>query len=366
MAVIGRATLPEEFYDITSSMLLKQPEPQYLYAQMFKSALGASLTVTGSLGVPGREVGGNGAAYASETADRLVLSAPISTELFQAKVNFKGQMGHTMKFNRPAFTNSTATQASRKIAANTTISTTPIAAGSEQNTLTLERYAGPYDTANSRVAPYAIESFDASMGIHSLASFVGTHMRRDFDRVLDKVWVDLFDSVGGGTIYPEGMSADNDATSAGMFPLTYEQISRVSRTMDDAFLPTLGDGRRLLVVTPTGKKQLKDDPQFARYVEFHKELNPMFPGYFGSLPEFHLIQNSTLTTTANSSSVNIHTAHALAPGVAMGGMGRAPSVRYASDDNYGETPKVIWLGDFAFGLADNRFGYLVKYSQDNA
>lgn len=366
MAVIGRATLPEEFYDITSSMLLRQPEPQYLYAQMFKSALSANLNVPGTLGVPGREVGGNGADYRAETADRLVLSAPISTEIFQAKVDFKGQMGHTMKFNRPLFSSGTATQAARKVAANTTISTTPIAAGSEQNTLTLERFAGPYDTTNSRVAPYAIESFDASMGIHKLASFVGTHLRRDFDVFLDTVWVNLLNSMTGGTVYPEGMTADNDATSAGMFPLTYEQISRTARVMDDAKLPVLGDGRRLLVVTPTGQKQLKDDPQYARYAEFHKEMNPLFPGYFGSLPEFHLIKSSTLTTTANSSSVNIHTAHAIAPGVAMGGMGRAPSVRYASDDNYGETPKVIWLGDFAFGLADSRFGCLVKYSQDNS
>ena len=43
MPVISRASLPEEFFDITSAMLLIQPEPQYMYAQMWKSALGAAL-----------------------------------------------------------------------------------------------------------------------------------------------------------------------------------------------------------------------------------------------------------------------------------------------------------------------------------
>lgn len=365
MPLAGRASLPEEFYDITSSQLFRQPEPQYFYAQLFKSALMASLPIPGSLGVPGREVSGAGAAYASAEADRLILSAPLGSEIFQARVDFKGMPGHTMRFNRPRFAATTATEASRLVAANSTISTTPIGLGSEQTSLTLKRYAGPYDQDNSRVAPFGIEAFDASMGVHQLASMVGTHMQRDFDLFLDTVWVTLLNN-GVTTVRPQGMTADNDATTAGMFPLDYETISRTARTMSDAKLPTLGDGRRILVCTPTGRKQLKDDPQFARYSEFHKEMNPLFSGYFGSLPEFHLFESSTLSTTANSSGVNIHNAHAIAPGVAMGGMGRPPSVRYASDDNYGETPKVIWLGDLAFGLADSRFVVEVKYGQDNS
>ena len=34
MPAITRATLPAEFYDRTSAMMLIQPEPQYLYAQL--------------------------------------------------------------------------------------------------------------------------------------------------------------------------------------------------------------------------------------------------------------------------------------------------------------------------------------------
>ena len=44
MALISRATLPSEFFDRTSAMMLVQPEPQYLYAQLvFMADLQAEL-----------------------------------------------------------------------------------------------------------------------------------------------------------------------------------------------------------------------------------------------------------------------------------------------------------------------------------
>jgi len=201
------------------------------------------------------------------------------------------------------------------------------------------------------------------MGVHNLADFVGTHLGRDFDKTLDSFWVTLADNAST-TVYPLGITADNDITAKGMAPFTYEQQSRVSKIQDEANLPTLGDGRRIMVVTPTGKKQLKDDPQFARYCEFHKEINPLFPGWFGSTAEYHYFMSNTLTKSSNSSSVNVHKAHAIAPGVFLGGVGKTIGVRAASDDNYGETAKVIWLAYLALGLADNRFVTKVAYGED--
>ncbi len=357
---ISRGSLTEEFYDRTSAQLLAQPEPQYLYARLFLRALNIELTPPDMIGRLGMEIGGQGAAYTKAEQDRLQLSDDISTELFAAKAKFDGEPGHIIKFNRPKFTNSTYTQAVREVGVNQSISTTAISAGSEQALLQIKRFAGPYDTA---VQPYGLDAFDATMGVHDLVKFVGTHMKRDFHRTLDAFWVVLAD-LASTTIYPYGMAAANDATSKGMFPLTYEQISRTSKSQDEANLPTLADGRRVLVVTPTGKKQLKDDPQFAKYAEFHKDLNPMFPGWFGSTAEYHCFMSNTLTQTANSSSVNIHNGHAIAPGAFLGGTGKAPRIAAASDDNYGETAKVIWLAYLALGLADNRFVTKLAYSED--
>lgn len=364
---ISRSELSEEFFDMTSTQLLVQPEPAYIFSQLFLSYLGgADLALPSAIGMPGRPISGQGAPYTTAEQDRLILATKdIPNALFANTMDkqFVGAPGHTKKFNRPLFTNSTYTQAAREIGVNQTISVVPINAGSEQATLTVRRYGGPYDATNTRVAPYALDNFDASMGVHNLAGFIGTHLKRDYHKTLDSFWVTLGD-LSTTKVRAVGMTDDNTAISKGQFPLTYEQISRTSRTMDDAFLPVLPDGRRILIVTPTGKKQLKDDPQFARYCEFHKEVNPLFPGYFGALPEFHLFQSSTLTVTSNSSSVNIHKGMALAPGVFLGGMGKPPRVAPASDDNYGETAKVIWLAYMALGNADTGFSVGVHYTED--
>lgn len=359
---ISRAQLTEEFFDKTSSLLLRQPEPQYLYARLFKRALSIALNVPSAIGRPPYEIGGQGAPYTPADGDRLALSQDdMATELFAAKANFTGEPGHVMKFNRPKFTNSTYTQAAREIGVNQTISTTPIAAGSEQAMLQVKRYAGPF--GSTVVQPYGLDAFDATMGVHDLSQFVGTHLGRDFDRTLDTFWV-LLSDLASTTVYPSGMLAANDATAKAQFPLTYEQISRLSKAQDDASLPTLGDGRRILVLSPTGKKYLKDDPQFAHYATFHKDLNPMYPGWFATTAEYHCFQSNTLTATANSSGINIHYGHAFAPGVFLGGRGSTIGVRAASDDNYGETAKVIWLAYLALGLADNRFVTRVAYTED--
>lgn len=359
---ISRLVNPEEFFDITSATLLVQPEPQYFYARMYMSALNASLGVPTEIGMPGRGTSGQGAAYMPLDQMQLMLSEMLPQALFAAKVDFKGQPGHTIRFNRPAFTDTTYTQAARQIKTNQTVSTVPIDVGSEQIALTLQRFGGPYDQTNSRIAPYAVDQFDAQMGVHNLAKVVGLQLQRDFQKTFDSFWVTLGD-LGATTIYPEGMAADNDATAKGQFPLSYEQINRVSQKMDEANLPTFPDGRRLMIVTPTGKKQLKDDTQYAKYAQYFKEVNPLFPGYFGSTPEFHFFMSNTLTKSSNSSSVKIHRGHAVAPGCFLGGLGGLPQCRETTDDNFGMTPKVIWTMDGALGLADNRFVYVVSYTE---
>jgi hypothetical protein len=358
MPSINRVEFPDNFYDITSAMLLVQPEPQYLYAGLFKAALSVSLTSPGELGLPGRSIGGAGDQYSAAERDRLMLSSPM-VDLFAAKVDFKGMPGNNIRIKRPVFTDSTYTELSRRIPSGSSISTTAIAPSSQQTNLTLYRYGGPYDSGNSRVAPYAVEAFDAQMGVHKAASIVGTHLRRDFDKFCDSVTRSLLD-LGSSTDRPAGMSADNDATDSGMFPFSYEQLARVEKNMDDANLPTFGDGFRALVLAPTQVNQLRDDRQYQRAAQNFPQFNILFPQYVASVNKFHIFKSTTLTATANSSSINVYTGHAIAPGCMLGGMGRAPRVVASTDDNYGEHAKVIWLGDLAFGLSNNTFVRLVK------
>lgn len=355
---ISRASLPENFYAKTSDRLLAQPEPQYPFAQLFIAALGAMLPVPAGIGLDGRQVPSAGAPFVGADQDRLKLAQDLPTALFALGVDFAKTPGETVKINRPAFANTTYTTASRKIAANSTISTQPIGISSEQTHLVLERYAGPYDSDNSRVAPIGVDAFSANLGVHSAPDMVGTHLVRDFHRFLDAVHVEMGEV--GTAVYPDGMSADNDATTVGSYPMTLEQVSRLEEEMDDASLPTLPDGARVLALTPKMWKQLKHDPEFKDQAEFFREYNLLYPNYVGTIGKFHVFKSTTLKKVANSSSVAVHHGLAIAPGAFMGGIGRKPRVSTSTDDNYGETAKAIWLADLAFGVADSRFIYSAR------
>lgn len=362
MSDITRVSLPEEFYDITSVQLLAQPQPQFLYAQMFMAALGMQFPSVGGLGMGGREVSGQGPAYANFERDKLALANPLMSGVFAATVDFNGKPGDVVRFNRPSYATTTYTQASREILANTSISTTTINAGSEQTSLTLKRFAGPYDSVNSRVAPFGLDKFHASMGVHNLASFVGNQLSQDFHYFIDAVNVALLDQAST-IVRPAGMSADTDATSAGMFPMDYDTISRAELAADNANLPTFPDGSRLIVLTPTQVNQLKTDSDYIELSRVHPEYNALFPQYVASVGKLHVFKSTTLNIADNASSVAIHKGHLIAPGALLGGMGAAPRVAASSDDNYGEVAKAIWIAYLAFGVADDRFCISVRTSE---
>lgn len=349
----SRITLPENFFDVTSAKLLAQPEPQYPLAALYLSAISASLPVPGNIGLDGRQPPTSGSGYIDVNTDRLKLAESLPGSLFALGIDFGKTSGSTVRINRPAYADTTYTVASRKVSSGATISVQPIDFGSEQTHLTLERFAGPYDNTNSRVAPFAIESFDANMGLVAAQSMVGLHLSRDFHKFLDAVHVVLGNS--GTAVYPDGMTADNDATTADSYPLTVEQLSRTEQVMDEASLPKFPDGKRVLMITAKQWKQLKHDPEYGANSTFHKEFNILFNSYVSTVGGFHVFVSETLTKTNNGSSVAVHKGIAMAPGCFMGGMGRAPRVASSTDDNYGETAKAIWLADLAFGITDSRF-----------
>jgi len=355
MTLVTRASLPSEFLDITSAKLLKQPEPQYLYAKMWKIALNAALNPAGEIGLPGRAIASDGAGVDPLDASRLMLDDGISSGAIQVIPELGKGPGHTVRLNRPVFANTTYTEASRQIPSGGDISTTAISLSAEQVPVTIKKFAGPYDQVNSRVAPYGVDRFDASLSIHSLADMVGKNLARDFDKFIENVMVTLLDTAST-TVRPLGFSADSDFTTAESGPMDFNTISRVERALDEANIPVFPNGRRMLVIDPRQAQSLKDDPQFARYAEFHAPVNPLLAqSYLKSVAGFDIYKSNTLDTDTNGSSVVVHKAHAFGPGVLGSAIGEMPRVMPATDDNYGETAKVIWLLYGAFALLDNRF-----------
>lgn len=364
MASISRATLPQEFMDIASAILLNQPEPQYLYAMMWKAATGAALTVPGVLGLDlaGRATGADGAAYVSVERDRLMFEDKMVSGLWTVIPELGKGLGEMVRISRPAYTNSTYTQASRDVT-NATISTTGINVSSDQTSITLRRFAGPYDSNNSRVAPYTVEQFDAAHSMHRIASITGLHMQRDYDRFLEKVTVDLLDAAAT-VVRPNGFTADTDFVNTASGPLDYRTIAAVERSMDDANIPVFPDGKRHMVLAPAQIEDLLNDAQFARYAKDHKEINPVLnPSYFKTVGNFHIFKSTMLTRdTTTVSGVTINRGHAYGPGVLGSGVGMLPGIRQATDDNYGNQAKLIWQVDAGFTNLDNRFVRSVRSS----
>jgi hypothetical protein len=358
MPLVSRATLPEEFFDVTSSMLLQQPEPQYLYAAMWKSALGASLPSPGALGLAGRQIPQAGAALPPLDSMRLMLDDVISSAAIKVVPELGAGVGHTVRVNRPYFADSTYTIASRTVAAGASISTTPLALSSEQVPLTLLRLAGPY--GESAVQPYGIERFDATRGVHNLSQMVGMHLQRDFDKSVDSWIVALLD-LAANAVYPSGMTAVNDATIAGAFPLDFEQLSRVEYTLENAKIPAFGDGNYVCALTPLQIQQLMNDSDAQRLAVFNPPANPLLAKqYYKTIGRLNIYKSQTLSTTANASSVAVQYGQAFGPGVLLSAVGELPRTAFSTSDNYGENALVIWLMYAAFGLSDNRFCVSVR------
>lgn len=359
--MFNRASIPEEFFDLTSAKLLVAPEPQYLYAILAKTALGMSLTTPGAIGfMPDRAVGGEGAPYADLMGDRLKLDDPISTQAINVVPEIGKGPGHTVRMNRPKFTDTTYTLASRTIVSNQQISTTPVDVGSEQVAVTVIRMAGPYDQTNSRVAPYSLDKLDSKLSVHNMADIAGFHLRRDYDKTINGIVTDLFD-LGSTSVYPTGFSVDNDITATGAAKADFEWISRVEKTLDTANIPYFANGRRVAVLTTQQIHDLKQDAQFVRLAEFHPPVNPLLSAtYYKTIGNLDVYRSNTLNSSSNSSSVTVEKGHAFGPGAVGIGIGGLPECRFNVQDNYGEQGLVIWMQYAGFSMLDSRFVTLCK------
>jgi len=355
MPLLTRLHVPEEFYDRTSDILLVQPEPQYTMAQLWRVALMAAMPNVGDLMNPGRPaLLQNGAPYSQFERDQLMLATGLPAEMFATRVKWDAEPGDTIRFNRPQYANTTYTLSSRQIGRGVTISTTPIAINSEQAALTLGRFGGPYDQENGRVAPLGLDTFDWSMGVHKVEDMVGSQMRRDFTRFIDTALTLLLDN--GSVLRPAGMTDDNTPTTADDFGLDVDVCQKTRQSLVDGNVASFADGRYILKITPTQRRQIEATRDWQTLSKFHPEYNALFPKtYVGDFLGFHVLECTTNTTAANTSSITINYAQAFGRDVFLAGLGKAmPGVYPASDDNYGQTPKAIWLAFLALGLADSR------------
>lgn len=366
---ISRVTLSSDFFDRTSEKMLKQPEPQYLYARLLFMAVGqAELQRLSALGIsPDRAVGGTGGAVMSLEEQQLLLSDPIRAEaIFVTDELAPGKVGHTIRMNRPVFSGGGYTEAARAVAAGQSTSTVPVDLTQEQVSLTIRRFEGPYDTTNSRVAPRAVDRFDAEHSVHRIADIVGVDMARDRMKWVDTVVAGYFDTVPSTSVLYPGDSTNalsTDATALavnGDRPFDAETVFRMEQKLQDLFIPKFANGNYMLIITPQQARQLRSDPVFQKMAVFESALNPLKNSFVGLLGQVEIyVSSSNAVDTTTVSGVSIH--HGVMFGPGHVGYANAGPCRIASstDDNYGETAKVIWVAYEGFSCLDNRFAVSV-------
>lgn len=371
MAQINRASLPEEFFDVTSPRLLVQPDPAFFHAQLYKMSMGLSLLnfqQGGPVGLalPGRQIPDTGAPYTSALYDRLQLMPPdpsyAGAVLYETAL---GQApGHTVRLNRPKFSGGGYTLGQREIAQGSSISQVAVDLGSEQVALTIKRYGGPFDVVNGNVAPYNLDRFDSSMALHSISSRVGKDLQRDLDKWLDQVMIAL-GNLGTTVLWPQGFSSDATSSQVGDMPGDLDTVFRVEENLKNAGIPRFPNGKYMGVISATYSRQLKSDPQFlslAKDNPYAGNTNPLFQNFLARIGGIDLFESTSLIATSNANGIPINSSQFFGPNAWGSGMGGLPQIRANANDNYGESALLIWLWYMALSLMDARFVVCVHTS----
>ena len=365
MTVISRATLSPEFFDRTSEKLLIQPEPQYLMARLlYMSNAAAEFRRVGPMGLTAERAIPDVGAGVGEFQDmQLMLADNIRAEaIFTSDELAPGKPGHTIRINRPVFAGGGYAEAARTVASGQVISTTPIDLSMEQVSITIKRAIGPFASGASVPQPYGIDRLDAQHSVHSIAASVGLQLYRDRTKYIDTVLGTYFDR-GVTTLYPSdpnnlltSAAAAFPTTTPGTRPFDAEVVFRTEESLGTANIPRFSNGKYIMVVSPRQARQLKVDPEFQRLAVFDPSRNPLASAYIRTLGGIEIYESNTQPIdTSTVAGLSIYHATCFGPG-AVGYAGSGPcEAAVSSDDNYGETVKMIWRVYEGLALLDDRF-----------
>ena len=356
---VSRVTVPAEFFDVTSSLMLKQPTPEFFFAKLAiaaQSRAAISNTDAASALTGPRGVSSQGAAVMGLDEHQLMIASdPLANALQGVEDAAKAGIGETIKFNRPIFSGGLYTETGRTVAQSSTISLTPIEIGMEQTSLTVKRVSGPASSSGTTTQPFAIDRLASQRSLHSLVQLVGLNLVYDRCAYLDAVVKALFD-LGSSVVRPAGISADASFPATGEAPLDLDMLLRAEEALRTASIPRFSDGSYYAIVSPKQMRQLKTDPEFNRASAFVPGMNPILNSTITSVGQtIKLVECSTVPTdTATVVGQTIQHGMMFGPGAIGFGVADPCRVVAANEDNYGETVKVVWLAYEALGMLDNR------------
>lgn len=358
MPIVSRVTLPQEFYDIVSEDMLVAPQPQFVFAQMVYAANARAQLSAAGIDLGRASPPSQGASIPSLMDMQLILANGPFNGAIRSVIDLeKAGVGHTVRINRPVLAGGQYTVAARTISSQQTISTTPIDIAAEQTSITMLRVVGPASSGGSGPQPFAIDRMDAGKSVHQLRELVGLSLKYDREKYLDTVIGLQYDTASNNSVVrPGSLSADSSFPNTGETALDLDTLLRAKEALVTANIPKFPDGKYRCIVSPKQMRQLNMDPDFRAGARNFESLNPLFQPSITNISDIAIIESNTIQTDATTvSGVTIQRGLMFGPSAIGYGCGQMPEVVSASDDNYGQTAKVVWVCYEGHGILDKRF-----------
>lgn len=355
---LNRLNLPQAFRDEVSKVGLQSPIPMFAMARVLFAAVAGAQLKSLPAGFQG----------ASDLQSNMLMLDEINTPLIKVfdELAGKGHENDTVKILRPSFGGGGYTLDARRARAEVSTSIVPLLISGETASLTLKMFEGPYDTTNSRVAPYAFTPHQVNGDPARFGKILLENFEYDRWSFVDGVLMSLCELnaahiVGGdptGALDGTVMSTVANAAFAvaGDRPLDCDSIMRARVKLSDAKIKPLPNGRYAAFISTRQQLDLTRDPDWKNASKEKDATNILGGSFSGTIHGVDVYVLNTIGTASNSSSVTYQKGFVLGDGALGYAPGTSCEVVASHDTNYEKQYKFVWQAVEDFVRLDSRMG----------
>ncbi len=197
------------------------------------------------------------------------------------------------------------------------------------------------------VKPFIVTKFLKNRAKHSIVEQIGMHLRRDRNRFMDVVTMNLL-LAATTVVTPDGSSS---GTIAAGVKASVAWLRRMNKQMKDNKIPTFANGRWRLILNTQDESDLKSDEEYREAMRYLANANPIFPGHVMSFEGFDIMVSTMLSTTGvgAGSAIDGYQSVAFGPYGIGHGVAEQPHVEKGDITDYQREESVVWLSIEAIG-----------------
>lgn len=345
-------TLTQEFVDQLSQELLLEPDSQYIFAMLANAARAGALGIADIMGEAGAAANMADAMGAGLGTLKLLDQRWMAVARdFAIVASEPTTPGKVILVDQPRYLGGNYGEADRALTEGTRISATPQAPTMGQVSLTIKEYAGPHD--GTAVAPIGITDFLKRRSRHDLVQYLGLLLRRDRNKFVDTVLVNLLLGTTNATT-PSG-TAEGALTAGALF--TETMLAEMLRKLQERNIPTFANGLYMCTISPKHFQDLRQDATFREQVRYLVQENPLITGHVANYGGFMIVTSSNIPTKAVGAggAVTGYQGVAFGPQSVGWAIGMDAEARRSKDDDYGREDRVVWIAHEAWQLMDANF-----------